>query len=710
MRFHSMGLVAACLVSPLLSACSDDGTDGLSTNPSQASVGTNPTGAMTTSGQPTDGTGTPTTSAAGTDSAGTDSGATDSAGTTAEPSTGAATATTTADPSSSSTGDGTTGEPGTGTSTTDTTGAPPPMCTDAECPVGQFCNMGTGTCDPGCNEDADCMGMTVCDVGSNTCKGCITDANCALGTVCEAGNCVPGCNDNQPCQDGLACCAGACFDLLVDPLHCGSCDACAVPANAAAACTMGSCGLGACEDGFNDCDKDPANGCEKEGTCKCVPGAQTACYTGPPETQNKGKCKDGVQTCNAQGTGYGACVGEILPGQTDICANNVDDNCDGVVDENPDEDKDGWTVCGGDCCDAIGPNCLNPELVNPGAFDLVGNMVDDDCDNMLDNVVPACDGALATNSNTGNDYAKAIDLCQFTTENPPLAQKKWGVISTTITRADGVGASAANAKSIRNNFGTGGIVPQKNARLAVFSTGNAADQGDVSPPYADFEGGTDNGANSNAPADWLAANGNQFPNAPGCPGPGSTTAYNSIMMKIRVRVPTNAKSFNVQMHFFSAEWPEYVCTNFNDLFVSLVTSTAVGNPADKNIAIYTTQQNQKYPVGVNIAKAAAGLFTECKNGQVACLGAPFNYNNCSAGVNPLAGTGFQVTNDAGCGANNTTGGGTGWLKMAGNVKGGETMEIRFAIWDTGDGVWDSLVLLDDWEWSVQASQPGVQPN
>jgi hypothetical protein len=38
------------------------------------------------------------------------------------------------------------------------------------------------------------------------------------------------------------------------------------------------------------------------------------------------------------------------------------------------------------------------------------------------------------------------------------------------------------------------------------------------------------------------------------------------------------------------------------------------------------------------------------------------------------------------------------------------MEVRFAIWDTGDGVWDSLVLLDDWQWSVQASQPGVQPN
>jgi hypothetical protein len=165
----------------------------------------------------------------------------------------------------------------------------------------------------------------------------------------------------------------------------------------------------------------------------------------------------------------------------------------------------------------------------------------------------------------------------------------------------------------------------------------------------------------------------------------------------------------VQMHFFSAEWPEYVCTTFNDLFVTLVDAPGAMNPADKNIAIYTTLQNQKYPVGVNIAKAALGLFTECQNGQVACLGAPFNYNGCSAGIGPLNQTGFQI-NEGGCQNNPTTGGGTGWLKMAGNVVPGQTMEIRFAIWDTGDSGWDSLVLLDAWEWSLQASQPGVMPN
>ncbi len=710
MRFHTLGWVAACLASPLLSACSDDGTDSFSaTNPSQPSIATEVSiGLMTSTGQPTGGTDTPTTSSPGSDSAGTDSAGTTVVAT-SELSTSTMGMTDTA-----STGDTTTADPSTtgpDSTTTDTTGPPPPpMCTDAECLVGEFCNMGSGLCEPGCNDDTDCMGMTVCDVASNTCKGCLSDANCALGTVCEASSCVPGCNDNQPCQGGLACCAGACFDVLADPNHCGGCNACPLPNNAAAICAMGTCGVGACADDFSDCDKNQANGCEVEGVCKCVPGAQVGCYTGPPETQKVGVCKDGLQTCNAQGTAYGACTGEVLPGPIDICANGLDDNCNGVKDENPDADGDGWPVCGGDCCDAIGPNCQNPELVNPGAFDQPGNMVDDDCNGVLDNVVPACDAGLASNSNTANDYAKAIDLCQFTTEAPALKDKKWGVISTTITRADGVGAAYASAKSIRNGFGTGGIVPQKNSNLAVFSTGSAADVADNNPPFFGFQLGQDNGANSNAPADWLASNGNTFPNAPGCPGPISNTANNSIMMKVRVRVPTNAKSFSVQMHFFSAEWPEWVCTAYNDLFVSLVTSQAAGNPADKNIAIYTTPQNQKYPVGVNIAKAAPGLFTECRNGTVACNGAPFAYNNCTLGVNPLAGTGFHDSNLAGCGANDTTGGGTGWLKMSGNVKGGETMEIRFAIWDTGDAAYDSLVLLDNWEWSVQASQPGVQPN
>ncbi len=704
-RFTSCWLVAG-LCAPLGLGCSDDGgIQDPTTTPTQPTLppgsdtdvigttGVNPTEPIPTTGD---------TQASGNSDA-TDSGTTGNSG----PSTD--TMTTNPDPSATDSATDSDSDSATDSdSDSDTDTTDPPACTDRDCGAGEYCNKDTGECTVGCDSDDKCNNPLVCDLEKNLCTGCVSDANCELGTVCSDGECVPGCNDQQPCQGGLACCDGACFDLLSDPDHCGGCDACAMPNNGEAVCVDGVCGLGACAPGFNNCDNNPNNGCEVNGMCQCVPGEKVACYTGPDNTQGKGICTAGEQTCNNQGTGYGPCEGEVLPQPIDVCNNGIDDNCNGVVDEDPDADGDGWTVCNGDCCDAIGPNCLNPSLVNPGAFEFLGNNVDDDCDGMVDNAVPACNAGLATNSNVANDYAKAIDLCQFTIENPPLPQKKWGVISSNLHRGNGAGVPNANSRSIRDGFGTGGIVPQQSTRLAVFSTGAAADLTDVNPGYIDFQPGWDNATNSAAPNDWLTSNGGQFPNAPGCPGAGSNQAFNSIMLKVRVRVPTNAQSFSVKMYFLSAEWPEWTCTPYNDMFVALLDSAGAGNPADKNIAIYTVG-NQSYPVGVNLVKAAPGLFTQCKNGTFGCSGVNGgNYNGC-VGINQLNGTGMNIL-EGGCGTNNTTGGGTGWLTMSGNVAPGETMEIRFAIWDTADGIYDSLVLLDDWRWSVQASQPGVQPN
>ncbi|MCY1054282.1 choice-of-anchor L domain-containing protein [Nannocystis sp. SCPEA4] len=702
---HNLRLDIAALAScaVLLAACGDDGPASTVDPTVQVTSATiTATGQMTTTTAP--GTTEPTTTATptdpGTSMAVTETGSTDTTGEPPE-TTGPGPDTETTNPGTSET-----------TDTTDTTGMSMP-CEEANCPMGQFCDPNSDSCVPGCNDDTDCNAPAKCDVGSNTCKGCLADGDCPLGTVCDAGECVPGCNDMQPCNDGLACCSNSCTDLLIDVANCQACgNACPVPPNGMAACVMGQCGLASCKAPWNDCDKDPGNGCENQGMCQCTPGMQVACYTGPDGTQGIGVCKEGVQTCNPQGTGYGACDGEIIPNPTEICSNNLDDNCNGQVDEDADKDGDGYTVCGGDCCDEVGPSCLNPVLVNPGAFEVSGNMVDDDCDGTKDNPVASCDGNnLASNSSNALDYAKAIDLCQFTTENPPQNMKKWGVISGSLTQADGAGGIDVDARSIRPGFGTN-VLPQQNARLAILSTGHAADQNDTNPNYSGFQPGTINGVVSNAPADWLAANGGNFPNAPGCPGAAGNQARDSAMLKLRIRVPTNAKSFNVQMYFYSAEWPEYVCTAFNDLFVTLVNSSAAGNPNDKNIAIYNAPNNQKYPVGVNIAIAAPGLFTQCVNGLIGCYGNnAINYGNC-AGTGGLAGTGFQLNDDFDYCENGKRqkGGATGWLKMAGNVTGGEVMEIRFAIWDTADGQFDSLVLLDDWVWSVQASQPGVQPN
>lgn len=63
----------------------------------------------------------------------------------------------------------------------------------------------------------------------------------------------------------------------------------------------------------------------------CTPGEVQECYSGPAETKGQGICKSGISTCNAEGTGFGVCVGEVLPKPAEDCATALDDNCDGVA-------------------------------------------------------------------------------------------------------------------------------------------------------------------------------------------------------------------------------------------------------------------------------------------------------------------------------------------------------------------------------------------
>ena len=75
------------------------------------------------------------------------------------------------------------------------------------------------------------------------------------------------------------------------------------------------------------------------------------------------------------------------------------------------------------------------------------------------------------------------------------------------------------------------------------------------------------------------------------------------MLTMTIRAPTNAKSFSARMYFFSAEYPEWVCSEYNDFFVALVDSVADGNPADKNVAVYDDGMT-KWPIGVNLTLVA----------------------------------------------------------------------------------------------------------
>lgn len=67
------------------------------------------------------------------------------------------------------------------------------------------------------------------------------------------------------------------------------------------------------------------------GSSQCEPFSVEPCYSGPPETQGKGTCVPGSRSCNAEGTGYGDCIGEVLP-SSETC-DMKDNDCDGLNDD-----------------------------------------------------------------------------------------------------------------------------------------------------------------------------------------------------------------------------------------------------------------------------------------------------------------------------------------------------------------------------------------
>lgn len=249
--------------------------------------------------------------------------------------------------------------------------------------------------------------------------------------------------------------------------------------------------------------------------------------------------------------------------------------------------------------------------------------------------------------------------------------------------------------------------------MVVLSTGTAASPGQTNPSHQAFQPGIDAGTQSSVPADWLAANAGSPPNAPGCPTPsGGGTAHDPVMLNLRIRVPTNARSLSFAANFFAADYPEYVCSSFTDFFVALLDSRFTGgpaNPADKNIAIYSAPGVGIYPVGVNLAYGDTGLFTQCVNGNVGCSGTSGVMTTCT-GTSGIGGTSLDVPAPFVCDANSLAGGATGWLVVRGNVTPGEIIDLRLAVWDTGDHFSDSLVLLDDFRWSTRSVTAGTSLN
>ena len=130
-----------------------------------------------------------------------------------------------------------------------------------------------GTCTFQCeNGWADCNGdpSDGCETSTET-----NVLNCGVcGRACALGNANSACRDAicqiDACRPGYADCDGivanGCeVDTRRDTGACGACgNICPTPPHGSASCVAGACGVTACDEGWADCNGDPADGCEAD--------------------------------------------------------------------------------------------------------------------------------------------------------------------------------------------------------------------------------------------------------------------------------------------------------------------------------------------------------------------------------------------------------------------------------------------------------------
>jgi hypothetical protein len=176
---------------------------------------------------------------------------------------------------------------------------------------------------------------------------------------------------------------------------------------------------------------------------------------------------------------------------------------------------------------------------------------------------------------------------------------------------------------------------------------------------------------------------------PGCDfGPGGSgdclggfgdgsEANDEVTLSFTFEVPPDANKLRWDFAFFSVEWPEWVMAGFNDTFEANLTSMMfTGNASfDENGDAITVD---------NV------LFDTTCASLAACDPA-------------LAGTGYD---DAFGG-----GGSTHWLRTETPVVPGEVITLEFRIYDVGDGILDSAVIIDNVVFTTGFTEggPGTTP-
>ena len=219
------------------------------------------------------------------------------------------------------------------------------------------------------------------------------------------------------------------------------------------------------------------------------------------------------------------------------------------------------------------------------------------------------------------------------------------ILSATLSAA-----SPAGARRVVQQWGPN-VPPLAGNTLSVLSNGIAATPSlpGYSPNFA-----------YNIPGQFPFG----FPvETPGCPFVTQGMPNDMSELSIQLTVPAATTGFAFDFNYYSMDYPAFACSPFGDQFAALlerngqrthISFDATGHPVTSNGVFFAVPQ--------------------------------------VLGSSTLVGTGFELH------------GATGWLTAGAGVVPGETITLTLYIWDSGDGILDSTVLLDNFRWLTNPTQ------
>lgn len=420
-----------------------------------------------------------------------------------------------------------------------------------------------------------------------------------------------------------------------------------------------------------------AQGCSPDSPIDTTDPTTTGSNTGSGGAGGMG----GASVSSAGGSGEGGV------NFTTTSAGGMAPTCDGPM---MDKDNDGTPVdmdCN-DCDPSVNPKAV--EVIaeaEPGMPAPVA--VDENCDKLIDNVTPSCDDALVLDDADPLNAAKAMGVCdqQF------IKKASW-------VMADGSPPPVDPVKLVNFHLGHGILpdfgpnnLPREGKALLAISSGTARRVGDPDHVHRNF----DKGYVSNAPFG--------FPKeSPTCPGVKTASPHDATGLEIEFVAPTNAQGISFDFNFFTYEWPQFICTTYNDFFVANLTY------ADNlKFPMGQTDGNVSFDGGMNPISVNNAFLDVCGcSGGAPCATPPppkatIKTFDCILGKKLVTGTDFE-TDDASVGWTN---GATGWLRTNAPVEPGKKFTIRLVTYDSSDGKVDSLTLIDNWKWSAKPGLVGT---